>query len=473
VNTKLLLAIATAVGISGVAATAIAAPLPAGTKLTITGTTDAPGLVPCTNGSCFGMFLAPGLFYWMPLHPGTDGGLILGKAQKSGGQELDALSSADGEVTAVWNYGANWGTFFTAPSDAGNVFDDQSCTGSGCGSRYTPRLTDLYVWNTAWNKIVIPLGRNATKCSSTSDYVPGCTTDQLAGIHVRTWTIDPAGTSPRKYRLTYWQIASAGFPNFPFELILAGEVVKGNAPPIVTVVPPNITGTYSAIPLNFTITATDADGDPLTCRVGTPPANGVVVLNNCASGTYTADWGFLGTNSFTIIANDGKTDSDPFLVNVAIFHISATYTSTFTRAPTVTFTPTPTNTPTIAPSFSIHPTATYTPTTTPIITECSDRYPLIQATLTGKQGHLTMTVTGNIISVNPNGKEIKICPTTTASYNARTNNPLATVVCRVKSNTTRGNGQVKVNDHIKCTDKPVGNDKLNVKIKSGVHQKAM
>jgi hypothetical protein len=84
-----------------------------------------------------------------------------------------------------------------------------------------------------------------------------------------------------------------------------------------------------------------------------------------------------------------------------------------------------------------------------------------------------MTVTGNIISVNPNGKEIKICPTTTASYNASTNTPGATVVCRVKSNTSHGQGDVKVNDHVKCTDKPVGNDKLGVKIKSGVNQYVM
>lgn len=32
---------------------------------------------------------------------------------------------------------------------------------------------------------------------------------------------------------------------------------------------------------------------------------------------------------------------------------------------------------------------------------------------------------------------------------------------------------MKLNDHIQCTDRPVGHDKLHVKIKSGVNRKAM
>jgi hypothetical protein len=62
---------------------------------------------------------------------------------------------------------------------------------------------------------------------------------------------------------------------------------------------------------------------------------------------------------------------------------------------------------------------------------------------------LTVVVTGNIVWANPNGKEIKICPTTAASYQATTNTPGATVVCRVKNNLSRGKGRTKVNDHVK------------------------
>jgi hypothetical protein len=457
---KLMLAIATAIGIAAVATTTVAAPLPAGTKLTITGTTDAAGLVPCSNGSCFGMFLAPGLFYWTPLNPGIDGGLIIGKPQKSGGQETNGLLSTDGEITAVWNYGANWGTFFTTPSDVGNVFNDANCTGSGCGSNTTPRLTDLAIWNTAWGGQNIPMG-SAAGCNKT--LLPACTADEVAGIFVKTWTIDAAGTTPRNYRMTYNQVAPAGFPNYPFELILAGTVVGGNQIPVISVTPPSLTGeTGKAIP--FTITATDGDGDALTCSVAAPgPAIGGVILNNCTSGTYTSDAGSVGTDSFTINVSDGK----PGGVSSALVNVAVTPGPTPTNTPTGTPTNTPTGTPTRTP--------TGTPTNTPMVTPsaCTDMFPVKQVTLTGKNGHLTMVVTGNITKANTNGKEIKICPSTTASYEATTNTPGASVVCKVKSNTSKGKGRTKVNDHIKCTDKPVGNDKIHVKIKSGEYKKAM
>ena len=86
----------------------------------------------------------------------------------------------------------------------------------------------------------------------------------------------------------------------------------------------------------------------------------------------------------------------------------------------------------------------------------------------GKKGHLKVVITGNIISSNSNGKEIKICPTTTASYEASTDTAGATAVCKLKSHRSRGKGHTKVNDHLKCTDKPVGSDKVHIKIKSGI-----
>jgi hypothetical protein len=454
-NIKFLRAITTVASIAAAAATAIAAPLPNGTLLSINATTDPAGVVPCTNGSCFGMFLVPGLYYWTPIHPGTDGGIIIGKAQKSGGQEIDALSQANGEITAAWNYGANWGTFFTAPDASRNIFDDASCTGAGCGSNTTPRVTDLAVWNTAWNQMVIPAGRILPGCE-TGGYIPEyCYSSQNpSGIYVKTWTIDPPGSNPRNYRLTYNTTLSSGFPNFPFELILSGTVSGGEGCSFgsVAVTPSSLTG-ISGVPIPFMISAIDPYGTT-TCRVGTPPANGVVKLNACTSGTYTADGGFVGTDSFTLIANDGLCDNTPKLVNVAI-----TVPST---------SPSPTATPTPPP---VTPTATPTPTI--IVDGCPMIYPVSQTTLMGKQGHLSMTVTGNIVSVNANSKEIKICPYTTVMYEASTNTPGANVVCRVKSNSTKGKGLVRVNDHIKCNDKPSGNDKIHVKIKSGVHQKAM
>jgi hypothetical protein len=182
------------------------------------------------------------------------------------------------------------------------------------------------------------------------------------------------------------------------------------------------------------------------------PANGTATLTDAATcqGSYTSNSGFVGRDTFGYSYT-------------AYVYESGSHCGYATISGSV-------NIDVCAANDKKCPSYTPTP---PILTECTDRYPLTQATLTGKQGHLTMTVTGHIVSVNANGKEIKICPLTTVGYDVSTNTPGATAVCRVKSNTSRGKGNVKVNDHIKCTDKPVGNDKLNIKIKSGVYQKVM
>jgi hypothetical protein len=316
--------------------------------------------------------------------------------------------------------------------------------------------------------------------------------------------------------MTYNQVASAGFPNFPYELILAGTIEGvSNVAPVVTITPSTINAT-SGVAANFTIAVVDPDGAAPTCRVGTPPANGAVTLSGCTSGTYLSDTGFVGTNSFTIIANDTKADSAPATVNVSVtagatatytpttVPATATYTpttvpATATYTPTTvpataTYTYTPTNTP-VGATYTYTPTtkpatATYTPTTKPatatytptkaptptytpgVPTACTDLNPLKQVTIMGKRGDIKMVVTGNITKANLNGKEIKICPSTAISYDVTTKKAGATVTCKVKSHSSKGKGNVKVNDHIKCTDKPVGNDKIHVKIKSGEYKKA-
>jgi hypothetical protein len=511
-NNKFFLVIVAAVGISAVATSAVAAPLPAGTLLKIAPSTDLPAggsLQPCTTGSCFGAYIGPAFsfMYWTPLDPGADGGIVIGKPQLSGGQEINSLSTADGQLSAVWNFGAEWGTFFTAPDATDNVFDDAPCAGSACIGK-----TELKVWNMAWNGTVVPAG-SASGCNKL--LLSNCTFDQVAGIFVKSWTINPVEGGA--WRLTYNQVVPEVLPNMVFELILSGTVhFPQNQPPVVTVSPANLLAIYGKT-TPFTVNVTDPDGPAApTCRVATPPARGSVTLNGCSSGSYTSSSAGL-TDSFTLIANDGKSDSVPLLVPVTIVigeplptaanvNISGEYGVALTWKPLVTATyscsigsPPRNGVAGVASNCSTgsytanigfvgtdsftyiatgsggNAVATVTAAVTAPDTDtgCTNQYPLKQTVLTGKQGHLTITVTGNIISVNPNGKEIKICPTTTASYNVVTNTPGATVVCKVKSNTSRDQGNVKVNDHIKCTDKPVGNDKLNVKIKSGVNKKVM
>jgi hypothetical protein len=67
---------------------------------------------------------------------------------------------------------------------------------------------------------------------------------------------------------------------------------------------------------------TDADGDPLTAVLVTPPAHGGVALGANGGFTYSPAAGYSGTDSFTYKANDGSHDS-----------ASATVTLTITATP--------------------------------------------------------------------------------------------------------------------------------------------
>ena len=543
---QLLRAIVSAVGIVA-AATAPAAPLPDGTTLPITPGSGAGFNVECLAGtSCFGMQTGA-LYFWTDINslnivdpdtgatigvtlvPGKDPGIILGKDQLSGGQELapSAGNTGAGDITGAWNFGGAWGTFYTAPGllsvkDAtgasvppydgtmtlgakANLFDDSSCRYTAlagtAGSSTCPGKTELKVWNVAWNGNVIPMGMQYP-CT-----LSACTLDLKAGYNVRTYTVTPSpaagiGTWAMRY---YAVVPFGGFANFGFRMALAGNIMP--SPPPLVAGDVNISVVYGmTIPWTPSVTG---GTPPITCRIGMLPSNGIAAIAaNCASGTYMANIGFIGVDAFTYIPTDingdGKAgtvtsavDTPPPPTPTATTVISSpTPTTVIGPSPSTVFVtkiPTPTATTTMIVDYPT-PTATTvirsptltsepkTPTpTTPIVTTptptntpsgaCVDQYPSKSVSITGKQGHLTVVVTGNITKVNTNGNEIKICPLTTASYQATTNTPGATVVCKVKNNTSKGKGHTKVNDHVKCSDKPVGNDKVHIKIKSGENKK--
>ncbi len=59
-------------------------------------------------------------------------------------------------------------------------------------------------------------------------------------------------------------------------------------------------------------------GVTLTAVLGTPPAAGVLTLNADGSFTYDPTEPFNGTDTFTYVANDGTTDSDPATVTLTV-----------------------------------------------------------------------------------------------------------------------------------------------------------
>lgn len=69
-----------------------------------------------------------------------------------------------------------------------------------------------------------------------------------------------------------------------------------------------------------TLTATDADGDPLTFSIVNDPKHGSVSLDDASTGTYTysPDDGYSGGDSFTFKANDGQADSNVATISITV-----------------------------------------------------------------------------------------------------------------------------------------------------------
>jgi hypothetical protein len=63
---------------------------------------------------------------------------------------------------------------------------------------------------------------------------------------------------------------------------------------------------------------TDVDGNPLTAALITGPTNGSLALNPDGSFTYTPLFNFVGTDSFTYLANDGTVDSAPATATITV-----------------------------------------------------------------------------------------------------------------------------------------------------------
>lgn len=217
-----------------------AAPLPDMTRLTI-----EPGENCGTSsetGSCTGFYASAGFILWYNLAPGSDGGIVIGKNQLSGGQELgpSSTNSQTGDMTAAWFHFANYATIATSPllpgqSDASaNIYSDTSCTGTNCAG-----LTEIGTWHYAWNGNPTALGTVDGNTDPACGY--GAYGEQL---FVRQWEVNQDNT----YRLDYANCVPVGdsssFGGVPFIFKLTGQIEM--APPV------NITGTWQALLQNST-----------------------------------------------------------------------------------------------------------------------------------------------------------------------------------------------------------------------------
>lgn len=94
------------------------------------------------------------------------------------------------------------------------------------------------------------------------------------------------------------------------------NVVAANIAPIAN---PITVNTTTGVAVNGTLTATDANGDPLTFSAGSTAAtNGTVVINSDGTFTFTPTPGFVGIGTFSFKANDGTADSADAVGTVVI-----------------------------------------------------------------------------------------------------------------------------------------------------------
>ncbi len=120
---------------------------------------------------------------------------------------------------------------------------------------------------------------------------------------------------------------ASGGDSFTFK-VNDGLVDSNIATATVTIGPPNHVPAANGAsfrvapnrPYRGALSASDADGDPLTFSVVANGSIGVVVITNAATGAfiYTPNAGATGGDSFTFEVNDGQADSNVALVNVTI-----------------------------------------------------------------------------------------------------------------------------------------------------------
>ena len=105
------------------------------------------------------------------------------------------------------------------------------------------------------------------------------------------------------------------FGGFPVADFYFGLSVRGpNHQPVANAQSVSLQENHT---LPLTLTASDADGDPLTYAIVNSPTNGTLsgVPPNV---TYTPHANFFGSDAFTFKVNDGQTDSVPALVSITV-----------------------------------------------------------------------------------------------------------------------------------------------------------
>lgn len=400
---RLLMAFCLAIAVFAAAPMAHSAAISNGTLLTINqGGTGYP------EGTCTGSFVRylNEAILCYPIGPGTDGGLVVGKSQKSGGQEKgpSGNNAQPGEMVSAFWQPPWYATLATAPmtgakggvatTDASiNKFDDVSCSGAACLGK-----VEINTMHLAIDGNVYPGGCASKDCTSTG------------GTGVKSWTV----AADRTYVLD----ALFGDPAVgQMQVHLEGAIVPaGNTIPVASPVTVNTT---PGVAVNWKPVVSDANGDPLTCSLVTWPYSyyGTLTLAaDCSGGTYTPPNPlFTGLECRYYQVFDGKNVSLP--ANICV-RIAATTANT-----------------------------------------CESLHPVTQITLNGdgfgaRNKTLQISFIGNIIKAS--NTAVTACNSTQLSYTAIST--VGTATCKVNGFAKTASGLLLPGDTLTCTNKPKGSD---------------
>ena len=103
-------------------------------------------------------------------------------------------------------------------------------------------------------------------------------------------------------------------------------VIPVNDPPVAN--NQSVT-TAGGLAKQITLTASDVENDPLTFSIATGPSHGTLNNLNATNGSvlYTPSPGFAGPDSFTFVANDGQTNSQPATVSITVTPVAPSITT--------------------------------------------------------------------------------------------------------------------------------------------------
>ncbi len=133
------------------------------------------------------------------------------------------------------------------------------------------------------------------------------------GVHTYTTTATLDTTNPETLTITA-NAADDAYRTGTSTTTVTVQAPSNHAP---VALDSSVNVTYGT-PTTLTLTATDADLDPLTYSIATPPANGDLGAISGNSVVYTPHLGYFGPDSFTFKANDGKADSNVATVTINV-----------------------------------------------------------------------------------------------------------------------------------------------------------